>query len=159
VNDEKFKKFIINEIKKNSNCYKVYENIMKEYLVYHDKGIRKGDETTALLDYDKYDIDNNNNNTNKLMLLKSESLRGKIAEITHGISKTNEPSGGGKKRKNRKAMFSNKKRTKRVRSKPKLRKYTKRNKSVNKKSVNKKRISKKHNKSLKKKSKYTKKHY
>ena len=55
-------------------------------------------------------------------------------------------SGGGKKRKNRKAMFSNKKHTKRVRSKPKLRKYTKRNKSVN-------------NKRLKKKSKYTKKRY
>lgn len=149
-----------------SNWYKVYKKIMEAYLKYPDKGIRKDDNSKALLDYDKYATDKN---TNKLMLLSSDSLRGKIAEITHSIPKTGVLSVGGKKRKNRKAMFSNKKRTKRVRSKPKLRKYTKRNKSVNnksvnnksvnKKSVNKKHISKKRNKSLKKKSKYTKKRY
>ena len=120
---------------------------MKTYLVYPNDGIRKKSDVNKLLESDNFNKDDN------LMLLRSESLRGKIAEITHGINISNQ-SGGGKKRKNRKAMFSNKKRTKRVRSKLKLRKYTKHNKSVNKK-----RISKKHNKSLKKKPRYTKRRY
>ena len=121
---------------------------METYLVYPKDGIRKKSDVKQLLESDNFNKDDN------LMLLRSESLRGKIAEITHGISKTIVSSGGGKKRKNRKAMFSNKKRTKRLRSKLKLRKYTKHNKSVNKK-----RISKKHNKSLKKKPRYTKRRY
>ena len=96
---------------------------MKTYLVYPKDGIRKKSDVNKLLESDNFNKDDN------LMLLRSESLRGKIAEITHCIN-ISDQNGGGKKRKNRKAMFSNKKR-----------------------------ISKKHNKSLKKKPRYTKRRY
>lgn len=139
ISDPKIAYFFKQNTKINDNInsiIKISDDLSNNQITYKDN-----QDTEKIIDSEEF-----------IKLLSDDDK--KKYEFTETNIEKLKKSGGGKKRKNRKAMFSNKKRTKRFRSKLKLRKYTKRNKSVNKK-----RISKKRNKSLKKKPRYTKKRY